>query len=402
MNKKLALILAGVLMTVSLTACTKPGSSSSDAGSSSAAAASSEDDPTTTMEIFKGVESLETMTLNDINPDDYVELGEYKMITVELAPASVSDEDVEEYIKNLSVSSPLMVEITDRAIEKGDVVNIDFEGKYADSGEAFDGGTAQGYDLEIGSNSFIPGFEDGLIGVALGESKDLNLKFPDDYGAANLAGKDVIFTVKVNKISQKSTDITDEWAKSLGMSDITDLDSLKKKVNEDLLNSAKENYDDTLREEVLNTVVDNSTVKELPEKLINRFLKEEKDVIKSYINQYLMYSGQQVTDKDMVNMMMQNDGATGEAEDYIKNVVKDNASKFVLLSAIAKKEGISITDEDIENRIKKIYGDDAGTAGSSYESFREKVDTEMVREGLIAETVMTFLTDNANVVEPVE
>ena len=201
MKNKLALVLVGVLMVTALTACKGSSNKAAEAESASSAAASSDEASNTTLDIFKGIDNLETITLNDIKPGDYVELGEYKGITVELAPATVTDEQVEEYINNLALSSPLMTEITDRAVESGDVTNIDFEGRYADTEEAFDGGTAQGYDLEIGSGSFIPGFEDGVIGMNVGESKDIKLTFPEDYAAANLAGKEVIFKVTVNKIS---------------------------------------------------------------------------------------------------------------------------------------------------------------------------------------------------------
>ncbi|RKM54672.1 trigger factor [Butyrivibrio sp. X503] len=403
MNKKIALVLAGVLMASSLSACNgAKKNNATEAESASASSASSEDDVASTMAIFKDIDKLETITLNDINPEEYVELGEYKGITIEIAPATVTDEQVEEYINNLALSSPLMTEITDRAVESGDVANIDFEGRYADTEEVFEGGTAQGYDLEIGSGSFIPGFEDGVIGMGVGESKDINLTFPEDYAAANLAGKEVIFKVTVNKISQKSTDITDEWAKSLAMTGVTDLESLKKNVRENLQKTADSEYDDQLREAILTNVFDNSTFKDIPEKLYNRFFIEERDVINSYVNTYFMYTGQQATAEDLVNMMMQNQGATGSPEDFIKNLVKDNANKFIMLAAIAKKEGLEVTDEDIDNYLKESYGDGSNNAYSTYEEFKEKVDIEVCREGLMAEKVMGFLKDNANVVEPVE
>ncbi|RKM61761.1 trigger factor [Butyrivibrio sp. XB500-5] len=402
MKNKLALVMIGVLMATSLTACKGSSNKAAEADSASAASASSEDNSASTLAIFKDVDKLETISLNDINPEDYVELGEYKGITVELAPATVTDEQVEEYIKNLSMSSPLMTEITDRAVESGDVVNIDFEGKYADSGEGFDGGTAQGYDLEIGSGSFIPGFEDGVIGMALEESKDINLKFPDDYAAANLAGKDVIFTVKVNKISQKSTDITDEWAKSLAITDVSDLEGLRKSVRDNLQQTADSDYETELREQLINNLVDNSKFKEIPEKLFNRYLIEQRDMVNTYMNSYYMYTGQKTTDADLVAILMQNEGVTGEPEDFIKDLVNKNANKFVALAAVAKKEGIEITDDAVEKYLKDMYGDGSNTAFSTYESFREKVDPEVCREGLMAEEVMKILMDSANVIEPVE
>ena len=149
-------------------------------------------------------------------------------------------------------------------------------------------------------------------------------------------------------------------------------------------------------------MVANSKFKDVPEKLYNRYLIQKRDTIANYLNSYFMYTGQQATDADMVNMMMQNDGATGTQDEYIKKVVTEDAQKFIALAAIAKNEGIEISEDDIENYLKEMYGDGSNSAYSTYEAFREKVETEVCREGLLVEKVMGFLKDSANIVEPVE
>ena len=154
--------------------------------------------------------------LKDMDLTKYVTLGEYKGITVEVQSPEVSEAEVDAYIQYVTSSMPATEEVTGRPVQEGDTVNIDYAGKYADSGEAFDGGTAQGYDLVIGSHSFIDGFEDGLIGANIGDTLDLNLTFPEDYGHSELAGVDVIFTVTVNSIKVKP-DFDDAYAASLGI-----------------------------------------------------------------------------------------------------------------------------------------------------------------------------------------
>ncbi|MBQ8032102.1 MAG: FKBP-type peptidyl-prolyl cis-trans isomerase, partial [Butyrivibrio sp.] len=190
------------------------------------------------------IEGLETKSLLDVDVDSLVKLGDYKDITVEAKKTEVTDQDVEDALNSTYSANPEMLEVTDRAIEEGDTANIDYEGKYADTKEAFQGGTAQGYDLAIGSGQFIDGFEDGLVGVKTGETVDLNLQLPENYGSADLAGKDVIFTVTVNSIKAPAQEPSYDWAKGLGIDGVTNLEELKAHMKEDLENEAEESYND--------------------------------------------------------------------------------------------------------------------------------------------------------------
>ena len=195
-------------------------SDSDSADTTGSADASAEGSTTPAIDIS----GLKTTTLADVDVDSLVVLGEYKGLKLEAEKSEVTDEMVESSLKSAFSMNPLMKEVTDRAVQEGDTANIDYEGKFADTKVAFDGGTAQGYDLKIGSGSFIDGFEDGLIGVGIGETVDLNLTFPENYGSEDLAGKDVIFTVKVNSIKVADTEPSDEWVKSLGLEDASTLD----------------------------------------------------------------------------------------------------------------------------------------------------------------------------------
>ena len=403
MNKKIALVLTGIMIIGSLTGCNGKNNNSNEAESaaSTASSAAAEGDVDTSIALFNGLDNVEKMPLSEVNPDEFVTLGEYKGVTVEVAQPKVTDEEVEENIKNLATASPMNIEVTDRAVQTGDFVNIDFAGRYADTNEEFNGGKAEGYDLEIGSGAFIPGFEDALIGAQVGDSKDIPLTFPSDYGAAELAGKDVIFTVKVNKIFEKSSELTDEWAKSLAFEGVTDLTSLREYAHKNMLEEAKANYNDQLRDEVTKVVEDGCTFKELPEALYNSFLVLQRDSFLSLVDRYYSMTGQQATMEEIVKMMMSYGGEGGTVEEYIENIVHNSANKYVMLAAIAKKEDITVSDEDVDAFIKDIYQSNYSTSEVSLEELKKELDVETVRQSLLADRVSTFLTDNANVVEPV-
>lgn len=400
MKKNLSVLLVSVMaMATVLTAC---GSKSKDAASDSASENSSADaasGSSNDIALLQNLDKLEVKTLADINPEEYVTLGEYKGVTVEVSPASVTDEDVDAYINQLIESNPAKIEITDRPIQNGDIANIDYEGKYADTGVAFDGGTAQGFDLEIGSGMFIPGFEDGLVGVKLGETVDLDLTFPEEYGSQDLAGKKVVFTVKVNKISEKSKELTDEWAAGLGMEGVSTVDQLKETSKKNLTDEAEETYKTQVEAAVIDKVTEIAEFKELPQEIINRYLIQQNKQLENYAQMYTAY-GQPTTASDIVHIMMQNTAPDQQdPEAYLKDLVNEISQQFVMFAAIAKSENISVSDEDIENYLREAF--DAGNTGySSFDELKGDVDSEDVREGLMTEKVVGFLVDNANVVAP--
>ena len=408
MRNKIAFLLAGVLMATALTACngqsTEATSDASTGTSADDAAATSSSDgaQTQTISALQNLENLETMALAEINPEEFVTLGEYKGVTVELATPNVTDEQVEEQINSIFTNNPPMTEVTDRAVQDGDTVNIDYVGKYADSGEAFDGGTAQGADLVIGSNTYIEGFESGLVGVNVGDTVDLNLTFPENYGAENLAGKDVVFTVTVNSIKVASDEMTDEWAAGLGAEGVTTLEELKTYVKNGMVTDAQAQYKSDLEEAVLAQVTENCEFKEVPQNLYNRYLIQQNESLEYYASMYSMYMGQQLTASDIVAMMIQQEGSTDTPDDYLKAMVTEATEQFIMFAAIAKNEGIEVTDDDIDAYLKDAYDNASTTAYSTYEEFKATVDPEVYREGLLAEKVVAYLVENANVVEPAQ
>ena len=400
MKKNLSVLLVVVMALSALTAC---GSKAKEEATAPAAEGSAVEAATAEssndIASLQNLDKLEVKTLDEINPLDFITLGEYKGVTVEVAKTSVTDEDVDNYIKNLIESNPAKTEITDRPIQNGDVANIDYEGKYADTGVAFDGGTAQGFDLEIGSGMFIPGFEDGLVGVNLGDTVDLDLTFPKEYGSQDLAGKKVVFTVKVNKISEKSTEPTDEWASGLGMEGVTNLEQLKATSKQQLTDEAEATYKSEVEAAVIDKVIGASEFKDIPQELLNHYLIQENEQLENYAQLYTAY-GQPTSASDIVRIMMQNTAPDQQDPDaFLKNMVNEVAQQFITFAAIAKNENISVSDEDIETYLKEAF--DEGTTGySSLDELKGNVDSVDIREGLMAEKTVGFLVDNANVVEP--
>ena len=402
MKKNLSILLAGVMACMLFTACGKENTETatdnaateaSGTEADTAAAADSE-----VSQITIDFDNLETKALTDVNAGDFVTPGEYNGITVEATLREVADEDVEAYIEDLLSSNPLMNEVTDRAVQDGDTVNIDYVGKYADTKEAFDGGTASGANLVIGSNTYIDGFESGLIGATKGQTLDLNLTFPENYGATDLAGKDVIFTVTVNSIQVASSDKTDEWAASLGYEDVSNLDELKAYVVGKLTEEAKDEYEALVENSAIQTVVENATFADAPQELVNRYIIQQNQMIEYRASMYSYMYGQQVTPSDLLNVYMQNEGFVGTADDYLNSLAKEMANQYLLFQTIADEQGITVSEEDIDAYLKDAYESASNTAFSSYEEYKASLDLEVYREGLMAEKVVKYIVDNANVV----
>ena len=404
MKRKLSIILAGVVACTLFTACSKatndPATDTATEAevSQDAAATDNAESDAAVSDITIDFDNLTTKTLSDVTAADYVTLGDYNGVSVEAALDEITQEDVDAYINNLVVSNPLMTEVTDRAVENGDTVNIDYVGKYADTKEAFDGGTASGASLVIGSGSYIDGFESGLIGVKKGETVDLNLTFPEDYGAADLAGKDVIFTVTVNSISVASSDITDEWAASLGIENVSDLTELKAYATDVLNEQALEEYNATVENSAIQTVMDSSTFTDAPEELVNRYLIQQNQLIEYYATMYSYMYGSSVTPADAVNVYMQNEGFVGTADDYLYSIAKDMTNQYLMFQTIADEQGLTVSEAEVDEYLKNAYESASSTAFSSFEEYKESLDLETYREGLMAEKVVDFIVKNANVV----
>jgi trigger factor len=404
MKKKLSVLLAGVMVCTMFTACGKEaaneGSDSAVTESSAAAdttAAGSETGAALTIDF----DNLETKTISDVTASDFVTLGQYQEITVNAEQKQVTDADVEDYVNNLWTSNPRMTEVTGRAVQDGDTVNIDYVGKFADTKEAFDGGTASGASLTIGSNSYIDGFESGLVGAEVGETKDLDLTFPENYGAENLAGKAVVFTVTVNSISAADAEKSDEWAAELGYEGVTDLASLNDYAKKYLEEQAQKECDSTVENTAIQMVYDATAFGDVPQELINRYVLQQKQMLDYQAAMYSYYYGQEFTIDTLLNNYMNAEGFVGSADDYLNDLSKDMAQQYLMFQAIADEQGITVSEDEINEYLQNAYNNASTTSFSSFEEYKASLDLEIYREGLMADKVVAFIVDNANVV-PVE
>ncbi len=318
------------------------------------------------------------MTVADINAEDYVTVGEYKGIEISV-PGKVEYEESEYDIQTKSYYFGYISEtegVTDRPVELGDMTNIDYEGKK--DGVAFDGGTAQGATLLIGSGQFIDGFEEGLIGVMPGETVDLNLKFPENYGSTELAGQEVVFTVTVNFIPE----MKDEKVAELGLSNVNNVEELKQYVKDSMVQEAESEFLMNAGDAVIKQVVENSEFIEIPEAL----LESNKQVYINYLDQMAAMYG--LDGETFVSMY-------GGGQDY-DTIVGDYALTYTKESMVAKviaeKEGLVLTDEALDARLAEY----AESAGIDVETlFANGVTKENYRESYMYEDVLNFLVDNA-------
>ena len=272
-----------------------------------------------------------------------VTLGEYKNLGVKKETVKVSKEAVQQNIDELLKSYTELVIKEEGAVENGDVAVIDFEG-FKD-GVAFEGGKGENYSLEIGSHSFIPGFEEGIIGMKKGEEKDLTLTFPEEYQEKSLAGKEVVFKVKVNEIKTKEVpELDKDFFEDLGMEDVKTKEDLEKKMKEEIKAQKEEEAEKKYVDALLEKAVSNMTI-ELDEEIIDAEAEAMYNDFMSHMSAqgiteelYLKYAG--TTKEDIVNHMKK------EAEVRLKN--------SYLLNAIIKEEQIEADEKEALDQIKDL------------------------------------------------
>ena len=309
-------------------------------------------------------------------------LGQYKGLEAPRAEAKVTDEDVDARLKEMAERNSRMVSV-DRAVEKGDIANINFEG-FLD-GEPFDGGKGEDHDLEIGSGSFVPGFEDQLIGMKAEEERDINITFPEDYHA-DLAGKAVVFHVKVNAVKVKEVPaIDDEFAKDV--SEFDTLDELKADVRGKITAEREEAAGRAFEDILMGKVADGLTG-EIPDAMVEaqaqRFVDNFRMQIQSQglpFDKYL----------EMTNMDV--DSLLEQAKEPAARQVKMDLA----VGAIIKAEGLEATDEDVDAEYEKM----AKQYGMEAEEIKKYMDAEVIREQVLREKAIRVVVDSAVAVEPV-
>ena len=327
----------------------------------------SEDTPTTA-ELMAGIDVEKCVTL-----------GDYKGVTVEKTIQSVTDEDVQNEIDNALANYPVEV---DQAAKEGDTVNIDYVGKI--DGEEFDGGSDQGADLKLGSGKFIDGFEDGLIGAKKGETRTLNLTFPEDY-TQDLAGKAVEFTVTVNAVKEPLSEPTDQWVADNieGYDNIADY---KAGIRSEQEESNEQTAENQVRYAAWTQVIDNCTINEYPETLV----EVGKKLYEQQVETYAKYAGMEL------EAYIESSGLTQEEyqsnmEEYGKNV----AAQALVCQAICDKEGFAIGDEDYQKALQDMLTEYGCTEDELIQTYGQ----DNVEQSIMLNRVSNLILESANVTE---
>ena len=312
-----------------------------------------------------------------------VKLGQYKGLEAPKAEVKVVAADVNARLKEMADRNSRLVSV-ERAVKKGDTADIDFEG--FDNGVAFDGGKGENFDLEIGSGSFVPGFEEQLIGMKAGEEKDIDITFPEKY-TPELAGKPVVFHVKVNEVKVKEVPaLDDEFAK-----DVSEFDTLKelkadikKKLTAERTESAQRAFEDVLMAKVAEGVE-----ADVPHEMVELQAEQMTEGFKQQLasqgipfDQYLKMTN--TTEADFKSQ------AYGPAEQQVK--------MDLAISAIVKAENLEATDDEVEAEMKKV----ADRYGMDLDTVKKYLRPEEVKEQVIREKVIKLVADNAVAVAPAE
>jgi trigger factor len=310
-----------------------------------------------------------------------VTLGQYKGVEAVMPEVSVSDEDVERELKSVQDRNARQVPVEDRPVAEGDTANIDYEGFLNEV--PFEGGKGADYDLKIGSGTFIPGFEDQLIGKNAGDEFEINVTFPEDYGSEELKGQAVIFKVKINSIKVRELpELDDEFAKDVSEFDTLAeyKDSLRKKLEE----NAQHRADGTFEDNVVKAVAANASV-DIPEVMIER----EVDQMVQEQSQQMRYQGIELE---------QYLGYIGQTMDSFKEQLHESAQKRILMSlvieAVAKAEKIEAGDDEVEAEIDRL----AGMYQMKAEDLKTRMmgdDNNFVKENVIRQKAVELMKASA-------
>ena len=313
-----------------------------------------------------------------------VKLGDYKGINITKVEYNVKDADVDAEIERLRQRNSRMVEVTDRAAENGDTATIDFSGSI--DGVKFEGGTSENYPLVLGSGSFIPGFEEQVVGMKVGEEKDVNVRFPDDYQAAELKGKDAVFAVKLNKLEKKELpEVNDEFIKDAAGAE--SVDAYRKETRERLEKQAKEKGDAETENNIVRAIAANAEV-EIPDAMIESQI--DAMVRNAEYRMGMQYGGLKLA--DYLKYM-------GSNMDDFRNGYRaqagENVKAQLVIDAIVRAENIKAEESEIEAKLEEL----AKAAGKTLEEYKKDVtdsQREYLANDIVVNKLFDFLKENNN------
>ncbi|MCI5812275.1 MAG: trigger factor [Lactobacillus sp.] len=314
-----------------------------------------------------------------------VKLGDYKGMSVSKQDTEVSDADVDAELENKRQQQAELVLKEDEPAAKGDTVVIDYVGTV--DGEKFDGGSADNYSLELGSGSFIPGFEDQLIGHKADEDVDVKVTFPEDYHAKNLAGKEAVFNVKIHEVKEKQLpDLDDEFAKDVD-EDVDTLDELKEKTKKQLQEQKEDAAKSAIEDEAIEAAVNNAEIADIPQAMLDQDTDRQ-------VQQYLAGMQQQGINPQMYFQI------TGSSEDDLKKQFAADADKRVktnlVLEAIVKDADLTASDDDI----KKEISDLAKQFGMEEDAVEKSLTKDMLAHDIEIKKAVDLVADSAKQDKP--
>ena len=307
-----------------------------------------------------------------------VTLGQYKGLEAERPVREITEQDITDELESARKRNARKVSADDREAKLGDIANIDFDGYL--NGERFDGGKSEGYDLELGSNSFVPGFEDQIVGMKVGEEKDINITFPEDY-VEDLAGKDVVFKVKLHDLTKAELpELDDEFAGDNGFDTLADY---RANIREELEKKASEKAESEFRSEVMRQAAENLTVT-IPESMI---ADKTEEILRNYAANFGMNSRDMSLDQ--LKQMMGVDDAM--INNTIRPAAEFQVRNDLLLEAVIKAENIETTEEENREYLNKV----AESIGAKAEEVEKYFGMDYIAEEQKKEKASTLIIDSA-------
>ena len=378
MKKKVVIAMLIMCMAVSATACGEAGTKETQDTKTEAAQDTKDKKDAEDSGKKASASSVRLVSVSDVSK--YVTIGEYKGLTLDRSSNTVTDEDVDAEIEyDLEEKG---TEVSDGTVEEGDTVTINFTGTI--DGKEFDGGSAEDYDLVIGEGGMIEGFEDGIVGMKKGETKELDLTFPDDYYEESVAGKDVVFKITLQKFTRPS-ELNDEWVTA--NTEYKTVEEYRAAVKKELEQNEAQAADYDLYNNAWSEVLAASEVKEFPKEDVEQAVKAYKELNEAYVKE----AGMKMSD------FLESQGMTEEDyEEDCQQYAESKVEQNLIVQGIMDAEGLSLEDDEIQT-LKKELASEYG-----YESFDELVadyGEQEVNESLALIRVERFIVENATVNE---
>ncbi len=312
-----------------------------------------------------------------------VTLGQYKGLSAEKEVIAIPEESVDAAVEQAQKQNARIITVDDRAAEMGDTAVIDFDG-FLD-GERFDGGKAEDYSLELGSNTFVPGFEEQVVGMTVGQEKDLDITFPEQY-VENLAGKQVVFKVTLKSLSRKELPVADdEFAKDV--SEFDTLEEYRQSLRADLEKQAQEQAENKFKADIMRQAADNMTV-EIPEVMIENKVEE---ILRNYAANFGITDSSMAFDK-LKEMLGVDDEAM---ENNIRPAAETQVRNDLLVDAVVKAENIEVTEEECDAYVEKV----ASGMGATAEQLKQYFGAEFIAAEQKREKAVAIIFDSAVVAE---